>query len=203
MTTEKQQAPNLARRRFLTAATGTLATIGAATLAVPFVSAWKPSERAQAAGAPVDVDVSALAEGQKLTVEWRGKPVWVVKRSTNMLETLPGLADQLRDPLSENSIQPAYTQNIHRSVKPEYLVVVGVCTHLGCAPLFKPDQKDPSMSADWLGGFFCPCHGSRFDLSGRVYQSVPAPTNLDIPPYHFVSDNLIRIGEDPKEQANG
>jgi ubiquinol-cytochrome c reductase iron-sulfur subunit len=184
---------NESRRQFLVAATGLVSATGAAFVAVPFVGSWKPSEKAQAAGAPVDVDVSALAEGQMLTVEWRGKPVWVVRRSASALTGLTGVRDQLRDPDSAQSVQPVYATNEARAIKPEYLVMVGVCTHLGCAPLYKPNAG--SISPDWQGGFFCPCHGSRFDLSGRVYKSVPAPTNLEVPPYYFLSDHLIRIGE--------
>lgn len=190
---------NTGRRQFLVAATGVVAATGATFVAVPFVGSWKPSEKAQAAGAPVDVDVSALAEGQMLTVEWRGKPVWVVRRPQSALDGLAALDDQLRDPASNESIQPGVAKNPHRSIKPEYLVMVGVCTHLGCAPLYKPNAG--AISPDWVGGFFCPCHGSRFDMAGRVYKSVPAPTNLEVPPYRFLSDTRIRIGESDKEAA--
>ena len=193
------EAVNNSRRQFLVGATGVAGAVGAGFVAVPFVASWKPSEKAQAAGAPVDVDVAALAEGQMLTVEWRGKPVWVVRRSSAALETLSKVSGSLRDPESKASIQPAFAKNVHRSLKPEYLVMVGVCTHLGCAPLYKPNAG--AISADWLGGFFCPCHGSRFDISGRVYQSVPAPTNLEVPPYRFLSETVIRIGEMDKETA--
>lgn len=190
---------NTGRRQFLVAATGVVAATGATFVAVPFVGSWKPSEKAQAAGAPVDVDVSALAEGQMLTVEWRGKPVWVVRRPQSALDGLAALDEQLRDPASNESIQPGVAKNPHRSIKPEYLVMVGVCTHLGCAPLYKPNAG--AISPDWVGGFFCPCHGSRFDMAGRVYKSVPAPTNLEVPPYRFLSDTRIRIGESDKEAA--
>ncbi len=190
---------NQKRRNFLVAATGVVGAVGATFVAVPFVSSWKPSEKAQAAGAPVDVDVSALAEGQMLTVEWRGKPVWVVRRPQASVDSLPGVRDNLRDPDSAESLQPDFAKNEYRSLKPEYLVMVGVCTHLGCAPLYKPNAG--AISADWLGGFFCPCHGSRFDMAGRVYKSVPAPTNLEVPPYRFLSDTLVRIGENEQGVA--
>jgi ubiquinol-cytochrome c reductase iron-sulfur subunit len=184
---------NHQRRQLLVGATGVVGAVGAAFVAIPFTASWNPSEKAQAAGAPVDVDISALAEGQMLTVEWRGKPVWVVRRPASALASLANVRDQLRDPESVKSIQPSFAQNEARALKPEYLVMVGVCTHLGCAPLYKPEAG--SISADWQGGFFCPCHGSRFDLSGRVYKSVPAPTNLEVPPYRFLTDTKIRIGE--------
>jgi len=190
---------NEARRQFLVGATGVVGAVGATCVAVPFVSSWQPSEKAQAAGAPVDVDVSALAEGQMLTVEWRGKPVWVVRRSAESLAKIDAVATELRDPTSKDSIQPSFAQNAHRSLKPEYLVMVGVCTHLGCAPLYKPNAG--TITPDWQGGFFCPCHGSRFDMSGRVFKSVPAPTNLEVPPYRFLSDSMIRIGEQDKDAA--
>ena len=138
-----------------------------------------------------------------LTVSWRGKPVWVVRRTPDMLKTLPTLVDLLRDESSESSEQPTYTKNEFRSIKPEFLVVVGVCTHLGCAPLYRPAVNSADMAPNWRGGFFCPCHGSSFDLAGRVFQGVPAPTNLDIPPYTFLSETIIRVGEDPKETKEG
>jgi ubiquinol-cytochrome c reductase iron-sulfur subunit len=189
---------NLKRRKFLTMATGVVAGAGAASLSIPFLASWKPSARAQAAGAPVEVDISKMAEGQMLTIEWRGKPVWIVKRSQAMLDGLPQVDSQLRDPQSEEDQQPAYAQNEYRSIKPEILVLVGVCTHLGCAPLFKPEMGGSDLGADWKGGFFCPCHGSKFDIAGRVYKNVPAPTNLVVPPYHFMDDNRIMIGKDPQ-----
>jgi ubiquinol-cytochrome c reductase iron-sulfur subunit len=190
---------NEKRRQFLVGATGVVGAVGATCVAVPFVSSWQPSEKAQAAGAPVDVDISALTEGQMLTVEWRGKPVWVVYRSAASLAKIDAVSTELRDANSEKSVQPAFAQNAHRSLKPEYLVMVGVCTHLGCAPLYKPNAG--TITPDWQGGFFCPCHGSRFDMSGRVFKSVPAPTNLEVPPYRFLSDTMIRIGEQDKETA--
>jgi ubiquinol-cytochrome c reductase iron-sulfur subunit len=189
---------NLKRRKFLTMATGVVAGAGVASLSIPFLASWKPSARAQAAGAPVEVDISKMAEGQMLTIEWRGKPVWIVKRSQALLDGLPQVDGQLRDPQSEEDQQPAYAQNEYRSIKPEILVLVGVCTHLGCAPLFKPEMGGSDLGADWKGGFFCPCHGSKFDIAGRVYKNVPAPTNLVVPPYHFMDDNRIMIGKDPQ-----
>ncbi len=190
---------NQKRRNFLVAATGVVGAVGATFVAVPFVSSWKPSEKAQAAGAPVDVDISALAEGQMLTVEWRGKPVWVVRRPQASVDALAGVRDNLRDPDSAESLQPDFAKNEYRALKPEYLVMVGICTHLGCAPLYKPNAG--AISPDWQGGFFCPCHGSRFDMAGRVYKAVPAPTNLEVPPYRFLSDTMVRIGENEQGVA--
>lgn len=192
---------NLQRRKILTGATGVVGAVGATFLAVPFVSSWQPSERAKAAGAPVNADISQMQPGQMLTVEWRGKPVWIVRRTPDMLEGLAPLEKELRDPASDSSEQPEYCKNPSRAIEKEYLVVVGICTHLGCAPLYRPAIGSPDVGKDWQGGFFCPCHGSRFDLAGRVFQSVPAPTNLEIPPHHYLSDSLIRIGEDAKEQG--
>ena len=186
------------RRRFLVASTSVVAAVGAGFVAVPFVSSWMPSERAKNAGAPVEVDISKIAEGQMLTVEWQSKPVWIVKRSNKTLEDLTKNDDTLRDPASENvDQQPAYAQNANRSIKPEILVLVGICTHLGCSPTFRPDIGAADLGgADWLGGFFCPCHSSKFDLAGRVFQGVPAPTNLMVPPHKYLSDNVILIGDD-------
>ncbi len=186
------------RRRFLVASTSVVAAVGAGFVAVPFVSSWMPSERAKNAGAPVEVDISKLAEGQMLTVEWQSKPVWIVKRSEKTLSDLPTMDDSLRDPASENvDQQPAYAQNANRSIKPEILVLVGICTHLGCSPTFRPDIGAADLGGEsWLGGFFCPCHSSKFDLAGRVYQGVPAPTNLVVPPHKYLSDNVILIGDD-------
>ncbi|MBO1926279.1 ubiquinol-cytochrome c reductase iron-sulfur subunit [Thiomicrorhabdus sp. 6S2-11] len=195
----KNSSVDLKRRRILTGATGVVGAAGATFLAVPFVSSWQPSEKAKAAGAPVNADISKLQPGQMLTVEWRGKPVWIVRRTPEMLAALPKLDEELRDPASSESDQPQYCQNATRAVKEEYLVVVGVCTHLGCAPLYRPAIGSPDVGEDWQGGFFCPCHGSRFDLAGRVFKAVPAPTNLEIPPYHFVTDSIVRIGEGPAQ----
>lgn len=201
MSTEEKKATNvnLQRRKILTGATGVVGAAGATFLAVPFVSSWQPSEKARAAGAPVDADISKLQPGQMLTVSWRGKPVWVVRRTPEMLGGLVALDRELRDPASDVSEQPEYCKNEARAINDEYLVVVGICTHLGCAPLYRPAIGSPDVGADWQGGFFCPCHGSRFDLAGRVFQSVPAPTNLEIPPHRYLSDAVIRIGEDPSE----
>ena len=184
------------KRRFLTAAATVVGGVGAVYVAVPFVASWLPSERAKAAGAPVQADISKLEAGQMIRVQWRGKPVWVVRRTKDMLAALPGLNDTLRDPDSVEAQQPEYCQNTDRSIKPEILVAVGICTHLGCSPSFVPEAMPQPYDANWKGGFFCPCHGSRFDLAGRVYKGVPAPLNLEIPPHKYISDTLILIGED-------
>ncbi len=185
------------RRRFLVNSTSVVAAVGAGFVAVPFLASWMPSERAKNAGAPVEVDISKLEEGRLLIVEWQSKPVWIVKRSAKTLSDLVTLDDNLSDPASENADQqPAYAQNANRSIKPEISVLVGICTHLGCSPTFRPDIAAADLGADWLGGFFCPCHSSKFDLAGRVYQGVPAPTNLVVPPHKYVSDSVILIGED-------
>jgi len=185
------------RRRFLLLATSAVGGVGAATTLVPFVSSMQPSAKAQAAGAPVEADISKLEPGQIMTVEWRGKPVWVVRRTPETLVNLKSLDKDLRDPKSENSQQPAYASNEHRAIDPEYLVVVGICTHLGCAPTFRPDLAPIDLGPAWKGGFFCPCHGSRYDLAGRVYQGVPAPLNLEVPPYNYLSATRIMVGQDP------
>ncbi len=194
-----EQDINVGRRRFLTAATTVVGGIGVACVAVPFISSWQPSARAQAAGAPVEVDISKLALGQQLTVEWRGKPIWIIHRSPEMLAELPKLDSQLRDPYSEVPQQPAYAKNEDRAIKPEYFVAIGICTHLGCIPTYRPDVG--SVSDTWPGGFYCPCHGSMFDLAGRVFKDVPAPTNLEIPPYQYLSDTLILVGEHKEQKA--
>jgi ubiquinol-cytochrome c reductase iron-sulfur subunit len=182
------------RRHFLTVATVATGAVGAGFVAVPFLSSWKPSARAKALGAPVEVDVSKLEPGALMKVEWRGKAVFVVHRTPQMLAQLEGVTDRLRDPDSRESEQPDFARKPERALKPEYLVLVGVCTHLGCAPLDKFTPGDPTVSADWPGGFFCPCHGSKFDISGRVFKDVPAPKNLAVPPYQFVSDTRILVG---------
>ena len=187
---------NPGRRRFLTAATTVVGGVGVAFALVPFISSVQPSAKARAAGAPVRADISKLEEGQMIRVKWRGKPVWVVKRTPDMLDTLPTLDDQLRDPTSQESEQPKYAQNEVRSIKPEILVAIGICTHLGCSPTYRPDVAPADLGADWMGGFFCPCHGSRFDIAGRVYAGVPAPTNLPVPPHRYLSETEILIGED-------
>jgi len=179
------------RRRFLTAATVVVGAVGTLAVAVPFVKSWNPSARAKSAGAPVEADISKLEPGQQIIIKWRGKPVWVVRRGQEALETLPEVVGNLRDVDSEDSIQPDYAKNEHRSIKPEYLIIEGICTHLGCSPTYQP-----TIAADFMGGFFCPCHGSKFDFAGRVYTGVPAPTNLTVPPHYFINDGLILIGED-------
>jgi len=185
------------RRRFLTAATSVVGAVGVAAVAVPFVSSMLPSARARAAGAPVEADLSKLEPGQLLTIEWRGKPVWIVRRTEETLAALSSLDDRLRDPASDTvSQQPEYAHNAVRSIKPEFMIMVGICTHLGCSPTFRPEVAPADLGSDWKGGFTCPCHGSRFDLAGRVYKSVPAPTNLVVPPHKYLSENFILIGDD-------
>ena len=198
MGNEGERPENLGRRRFLTATTSVVGAVGAGYLAVPFIKSWNPSARAKLAGAPVTQDISALAEGQQLTLKWRGQPVYVAKRSQAMLATLPQMDPLLLDPKSDNTDQqPEYAKNEWRSIKPEILVLVAVCTHLGCAPEFVPELKPQPFDPDWKGGYFCPCHKSRYDLAGRVFQGMPAPANLPVPPYHFESDTTIVIGVDP------
>jgi len=191
------------KRRFLTLLTTGVGAIGVGFAATPFVLSMTPSARARAAGAPVEVDISKLEPGQMMTVEWRGKPVWIVRRTKDMLATLPALDKQLADPESKNADQqPAYAKNPVRSIKPEVLLLVGICTHLGCSPSQKFQVGPASgMGDDWTGGFFCPCHGSKFDLAGRVFKGVPAPSNLPVPPHTFLSDTRILIGEDKKGAA--
>ncbi|RKZ85475.1 MAG: ubiquinol-cytochrome c reductase iron-sulfur subunit [Gammaproteobacteria bacterium] len=191
------------KRRFLTtAASVVVGGAGAAAVAVPFVTSMLPSAKAQAAGAPIDVDISKLEIGQQMTVEWRGKPVWIVRRSTATIESLASLDEQLRDPGSSvASQQPEYCVNETRSIRDELIVLVGVCTHLGCSPTYRPELAPEDLGSDWKGGFFCPCHGSKFDLAGRVYKGVPAPTNLVVPPYYFQGDNRIVVGEDAQGAA--
>lgn len=187
----------LSRRHFLTVATSVVGAAGAVFAAVPFVASFKPSARAQALGAPVEIDISKLDVGSMVRVKWRGRPVWVLRRSPEMLASLTEVDNQLRDPGSDESIQPEYAKNEARALKPEVLVVIGNCTHLGCAPIERFDVGAADLGgAAWRGGFFCPCHGSKFDLSGRVYAGVPAPTNLTVPPYRYIGDNLILIGDD-------
>jgi ubiquinol-cytochrome c reductase iron-sulfur subunit len=196
------QDVNPGRRRFLTATTAVVGGAGAVVAAVPFMKSWQPSARAQVAGAPVTEDISKLEVGQRLIVQWRGQPVWIIRRTPDMLAALPAQDGRLRDPNSENpEQQPAYAQNPHRSIKPEIAVLVGTCTHLGCSPLFRPELTPQPFDAEWKGGFYCPCHNSRFDLAGRVYQGVPAPTNLKVPPYRFIDDNRIEIGVNPEGAA--
>ncbi len=190
------------RRKFLVVATSVAGGVAGVAVATPFMLSMMPSERAKAAGAPVEVDISKLEEGLLLMVEWRGRVVWVLKRTPEMLETLVTLEGELADPKSEKKDQqPDYAVNQTRSIKPEILVVVGLCTHLGCSPVFRKDIAPEDLGADWLGGFFCPCHGSKFDLAGRVYKNLPAPTNLVVPPHTYLSDNLLLIGAESKESA--
>jgi ubiquinol-cytochrome c reductase iron-sulfur subunit len=184
------------RRRVLVAATSVVGAVGIGYVAVPFIASMNPSAKARAAGAPVEADIGKLEPGAMLRVKWRGKPVWVVHRTEEMLASLPELDPVLADPTSAASIQPAYAQNATRSIKPQYLVAVGICTHLGCSPTYRPEVAPADMGPEWKGGFFCPCHGSRFDLAGRVYAGVPAPTNLEIPKHTFISDTVILVGED-------
>lgn len=181
------------RRCFLKRATMTMGGIGVAAASIPFISYWLPSVDTEAAGAPIEVDLTQLKPTQQLTVVWRGKPIWVIRRTPAMLETLPKLDAELRDPMSEEDQQPPYAKNISRAIKPEFFVAVGICTHLGCIPTYRPDAG--GVSPSWLGGFYCPCHGSTYDLAGRVFKGVPAPKNLEIPPYGYINDGLIVIGE--------
>jgi len=185
------------QRRFWVAATSVLGGAAVITTAVPFVSSFAPSERAKAAGGPVEVDIAGLAPGATKTVEWRGKPVWVVRRTPEMLAALQGHDGELVDPASARDQQPSYATNPTRSIKPEIFIAIGICTHLGCSPNAVPaGTANPSLPADWPGGFFCPCHGSTFDGAGRVFKNKPAPTNLEVPAYRFASDSVVHIGDD-------
>jgi ubiquinol-cytochrome c reductase iron-sulfur subunit len=186
------------KRRFLITATSVAGGAATGAVAVPFVASMLPSERAKAAGAPVEVDIGRIEPGDKMIAEWRGKPVWIVRRTKEMLDAVREDASKVADPASKRSDQPAYAKNELRSIKPEYLVVVGICTHLGCSPVDKFKAQSEAFEADWRGGFYCPCHGSLFDLAGRVYKNKPAPDNLPVPPYKFLSDTKIVIGEDTK-----
>ena len=196
---------NTGRRRFLTATTAVVGAVGAGIAAVPFIKSWNPSARAKLAGAPVTADISGLQEGQRLILEWRGQPIWIVKRSKAILEALPGLDGRLRDPQSTNADQqPAYVLKSNpefRSIKPEISVLVGLCTHLGCSPEMVAEIRPQPYDPDWKGGYFCPCHKSRFDMSGRVFQGVPAPTNLVVPPHFYENDSTIVVGLDPQGAA--
>jgi ubiquinol-cytochrome c reductase iron-sulfur subunit len=190
------QGVNKTRRRVLVAATSVVGAVGAGFALVPFIASMNPSAKARAAGAPVEADISQLEPGAILRVKWRGKPVWVVNRTPEMLEALPTLDGELVDPASSVPQQPEYCQNATRSIKEQFFVVIGICTHLGCSPTFRPEFAPEDMGAAWRGGFFCPCHGSRFDLAGRVYKGVPAPTNLVIPVHTYINDTTILVGED-------
>jgi ubiquinol-cytochrome c reductase iron-sulfur subunit len=192
-----QKKVDKTRRNLVVATTvvGGAASVGAA---VPFVASMLPSERAKAAGAPVEVDISSIAPGEMKVFEWRGKPVWVIRRTEEMLASLKTVTGKLTDPGSRDSTQPEYAKNEYRSLKPDVVVMEGVCTHLGCSPQMKPADAKDEMGADWGGGFYCACHGSKFDLAGRVFRGAPAPTNLVVPPYQFLSDSRILIGDDTK-----
>lgn len=188
---------DLKKRRFLTATTAAVGAVGVGFAAVPFLANWNPSERAKAAGAPEEADVSGLEEGGLLRVKWRGKVCWVVHRSQQMINDLASLNDKLADPNSETETQqPAYCKNPTRAIKEKYFVAIGICTHLGCSPTYRPEVAPADMGPEWKGGFYCPCHGSKFDLAGRVYSGVPAPTNLVVPPHSYISDDVILIGVD-------
>lgn len=184
------------RRKMLTVSASVVGAVGAAVAVVPFLSTMSPSAKALASGAPVEVDVSKLEPGQKIQVEWRRKPVWIVRRSEEMVSNLTKTESRVRDPNSdEPTQQPEFARNQTRSLRPDVLVLVGICTHLGCSPTFRPELAPEDLGPDWVGGFYCPCHGSFFDLAGRVYKNVPANKNLEVPPYKYVSDNLILVGE--------
>lgn len=195
MSAEAEQV-NESRRHFLLVATTAVGAVGAIATAVPFLASWRPSARAKAMGGPVEADISKLAVGELMKVEWRGQAVYIVRRTEEMIAKLAAGKEWLRDPDSMESEQPAFAKNEARALKPEYLVLVGVCTHLGCAPLGKFEPGDASVAADWPGGFYCPCHGSKFDMSGRVFKDVPAPLNLAVPPYSFGANGTLVIGAD-------
>ncbi len=184
------------RRRFLTATATVVGGAGVAAAAVPFISTMTPSAKARAIGAPVEVDISELQPGERKIVKWQGKPVWVLRRDEEAVSELAGLDAVVRDPDSLEEQQPDYAQNQYRSVKPEYLIIIGLCTHLGCSPTYVAQDDTNTFGPDWKGGFFCPCHGSRFDLAGRVYKDVPAPTNMIVPPYQYLSETRVLIGDD-------
>lgn len=189
------------RRKFLTATTAVVGAVGVGFAAVPFIESWQPSARAKLAGAPVTVDITGLQEGQRLVVEWRGQPVWIVKRSKAVLDALPSLDSRLRDPESKEEQQPPYIKGETRSFRPEISVLVGVCTHLGCAPEMAAEIRPEPYDPQWKGGYFCPCHKSRYDMAGRVFQGVPAPLNLLVPPHHYADAHTIVIGVDPDKGA--
>ena len=187
--------PDLQRRKVLNLITAAVTGVGMIFALVPFMRSLLPNDLVKALGAPLEVDLSDLKEGAIKVVEWRGKPIWIVRRTPSMVSQLASNADKLADPQSSKSVQPPSVSGDARALNPEYLVLVGICTHLGCSPLYKPEAGDPEIGADWEGGFFCPCHGSLFDLSGRVYKNMPAPTNLEVPPYKFTDNGGIIIGE--------
>jgi len=195
----QQSATDGKKRRFLIAATGAVGAVGAVFVATPFLTSMAPSARAKAAGAPVEVDISKLEPGMMVTVEWRGRPVWVIHRTKEMLDILPKASDKVADPESSEPLQPDYAKNGTRSIKPDYMVVVGICSHLGCSPSEKMKiGPESGLGDDWPGGFYCPCHGSKFDLAGRVFKGMPAPVNLTVPPHTYVTDTRLLIGEDKK-----
>ena len=190
---------NAGRRRFLVAATSVVGAAGAAGAAIPFLGSWAPSARAKAAGAPVRVNISKVEPGQQIVAEWRGQPVFVLHRTPEIMEGLKKLEPSLADPGSKESDQPAYVNPEERSIKPELLIVLGVCTHLGCAPTFRPEVAPADLGPEWVGGYFCACHGSRYDLAGRVYKAQPAPLNLPVPPHSYESDDIVIIGVDEEK----
>ncbi|MFA5169953.1 MAG: ubiquinol-cytochrome c reductase iron-sulfur subunit [Sulfuriferula sp.] len=192
------QQVDRSKRRFLVAATTAMGGVAGVAVLTPFVMSMLPSERAKAAGAPVEADISKVEPGMLLAIEWQGKPVWIVNRTPATLATLAKIGDKLVDPNSDVPQQPAYCKNIDRSIKPEYLVVVGICTHLGCSPTFRPELAPADLGPDWVGGWFCPCHGSRYDLAARVYKNVPAPMNMQVPPYKYLTATRIIVGVDQK-----
>jgi len=187
---------NASRRRFLVGATSVVGGVGVVGAAVPFVASWNPSAKAKAAGAPVKANISKLEMGQQMTVAWRGKPVWIIRRTPEMLANLEKMNERVQDPQSNEPQQPEYIKGVYRASRPEYAILVGICTHLGCSPQFRPEVGPADLGAEWLGGFFCPCHGSKFDLSGRVFKGVPAPLNLEVPPHKYIDDANIIIGVD-------
>lgn len=190
---------NPGRRRFLVAATSVVGAAGAVGAAIPFVGSWSPGAKAKAAGAPVRINIAKLEPGQQMVAEWRGQPVFVVRRTDEILANLGKIEDRLSDPESRNSTQPAYVDPKLRSIKPQVLIVIGICTHLGCSPTFRPEVAPADLGKDWVGGYFCPCHGSHYDLAGRVYKSQPAPLNLAVPPHSYESDDVIVIGVDQEK----
>jgi ubiquinol-cytochrome c reductase iron-sulfur subunit len=184
------------RRRFLTTTASVVGGVGAVATTVPFISTMTPSAKARALGAPVEVDIGDIAPGERLIIKWQGKPVWILHRTDETLADLDDMTDLVRDPDSEVTQQPDYAKNAYRAIRDEYLVVIGLCTHLGCSPTFYKKDGDHELGADWNGGFFCPCHGSSFDLAGRVFKGVPAPSNLIVPPHIYLSETRLVIGED-------
>ena len=197
-----KEGVDVGRRRFLTLSTTVVGAVGAAFAAVPFVMSLRPSERAKALGAPVQIDISKLEPGQMVIAVWRRQPVWVVRRTPEMVASLEAVRPVLADPDSEIPQQPEYTKNAARAIKPEFMVLKGVCTHLGCSPKFRPvETAGADVGSDWKGGFYCPCHGSKFDLAGRVLKGMPAPTNLPVPPHRYANDTTLVIGEDPTTET--